>query len=188
MKYRTLAIGVLLCGMAVAGAEDTGNLFPFGDMEEVVEDSGHINPKGWMPIGLIEYESDTADFKSGGRSLKIRTPDKPAVVSSDYILVRPNTAYDIEVSILARGDKETSRPSVGLRVQGSDNIDYPPGGEGYLITWSPSEEEVGFVTKKARFVTDGSTHKVRITLLVRNRPSGLVNVDDVILREADQTE
>lgn len=182
MKYCIFTIGILSC--CLAGADDAVNLCSHGDMEEVNEAGV---PQGWKPIGILEMESDSVDYKSGERSLKVRTPDgKSVALSSESIPVQPNREYEIEASILAQGDRPASRPFVGIRLIGNNHAKYPNDeSDPYLMIWSPSDDEVGFVTKKKRFITDSNARWVSVYLVFRERPSGYINVDDVILKEAD---
>lgn len=187
MKPLILTFGLLASLVFPLSAEE--NLFADGGMEEVVHTGEAEAPKGWRAIGVLEIESDKGEARSGERSLKARTPaDASVALSSTSIPVQPNTEYEVEASVLARGD-EAGRPFVGIRVVGNDRVRYPSDEEaGFLVSWTSGEEEVGFVTKNGRFVTADNARWVAIYLVLRKQPAGTVNVDDVTLRRVDSTQ
>lgn len=189
MKIRYLLIGILILEVASSLAKmNERNLILRGDMEEIVEGSSPATPLGWRAIGVLDFESDVADFQSGTRSVKVRTPVEPATLASEWIQVAPNTEYEVGASVLARGDNQMHRPFVGLRLIGNRQTKYPAEDSGYLITWESNEKDLGFVSKTARFVTSSETSRVMVYLTTRARPEGIVNIDDVILREVTASE
>lgn len=180
-----MVAAALTWAVSVSQVKGGENLLSDGGMEECIEGSSPTLPQGWQAIGTLDFESDSVDFKSGARSVKVRTPDVATALASGYIDVTPNTKYEVEASILARGEKQSVRPFVGLRLVGNRQTKYPAGEGSYLLTWESHEDEIGFVAKTARFITDSETTRVRVYLVTRAKPVGFVNIDDVILKEAN---
>lgn len=132
-------------------------------------------------------ESDSEEYLTGERSMKVRTPEGRSVgISSSSIRVTPGNEYEVEVTTLARGDNPRRRPFWGLYLLGNDDLRYPEGSNAYLFRSSDIEETEdpdAFVTQSARFVAEPGATWVRVYLIFRADPAGTVHIDSVSIRE-----